>query len=29
LLVVHGLGHGLAYPSLWDEMVHAIAAVTG
>jgi pimeloyl-ACP methyl ester carboxylesterase len=29
LLVVHGLGHGLAYPSLWEEMVHAIAAVTG
>jgi pimeloyl-ACP methyl ester carboxylesterase len=29
LLVVKGLGHGLAYPSLWEEMVHGIARVTG
>jgi pimeloyl-ACP methyl ester carboxylesterase len=28
LLVVKGLGHGLAYPSLWEEMAHAIAKVT-
>jgi pimeloyl-ACP methyl ester carboxylesterase len=29
LLVVKGLGHGMAYPSLWDEMINAIARVTG
>ena len=29
LLVVKGLGHGLAYPSLWDEMIDAIAKVSG
>jgi pimeloyl-ACP methyl ester carboxylesterase len=29
LLVVKGLGHGMAYPSLWDEMVNAIVKVTG
>ena len=29
LVVVEGLGHGLAYPALWEEMIHAIARVTG
>jgi pimeloyl-ACP methyl ester carboxylesterase len=29
LLVVKGLGHGMAYPSLWDQMVNAIVKVTG
>jgi pimeloyl-ACP methyl ester carboxylesterase len=28
LLVVKGLGHGLAYPDLWDEMVAAIVKIT-
>jgi pimeloyl-ACP methyl ester carboxylesterase len=28
LLVVKGLGHGMAYPSLWEEMVSAIVRVT-
>jgi len=25
LFIVKGLGHGMAYPTLWEEMVHAIA----
>jgi pimeloyl-ACP methyl ester carboxylesterase len=29
LLVVKGLGHGMAYPSLWEEMANAIVRVTG
>jgi pimeloyl-ACP methyl ester carboxylesterase len=29
LLVVKGLGHGLAYPAVWDEMADAIVKVTG
>ncbi|MEJ2286535.1 MAG: alpha/beta hydrolase [Desulfobacterales bacterium] len=29
LLVVNGLGHGLAYPSLWGEMIDAIVEATG
>jgi pimeloyl-ACP methyl ester carboxylesterase len=29
LLVVKGLGHGMAYPSLWDEMTNAIAKISG
>jgi pimeloyl-ACP methyl ester carboxylesterase len=28
LAVIHGLGHGLAFPSLWKEMVGAIAEHT-
>jgi len=28
LLVVKGLGHGLSYPALWDEIVRAITAHT-
>jgi pimeloyl-ACP methyl ester carboxylesterase len=28
LLVVEGLGHGLSYPDLWDEIVEAITAHT-
>jgi pimeloyl-ACP methyl ester carboxylesterase len=28
LLVVEGLGHGLSYPDLWDEIVQAITAHT-
>jgi len=24
LYIVNGLGHGMAYPALWEEMVHAI-----
>jgi uncharacterized protein YjeT (DUF2065 family) len=26
--VIHGLGHGLAFPTLWKEMVAAIAEHT-
>jgi pimeloyl-ACP methyl ester carboxylesterase len=29
LVVVKGLGHGMAYPSLWDEMVGAIVKFSG
>jgi pimeloyl-ACP methyl ester carboxylesterase len=29
LLVVKGLGHGMAYPSLWDDMAAAIVKVSG
>jgi pimeloyl-ACP methyl ester carboxylesterase len=28
LLVVEGLGHGLSYPDLWDEIIEAITAHT-
>ena len=28
LLVVEGLGHGLSYPELWDEIVEAISKHT-
>ena len=28
LLVVEGLGHGIAYPALWDEIVDAITQHT-
>ncbi len=28
LLVVKGLGHGMAYPTLWEQMVEAIAEVS-
>ena len=28
-MLVKGLGHGLAYPSLWDEMADAIVKITG
>jgi hypothetical protein len=28
LLVVEGMGHGIAYPALWDEIVDAITQLT-
>jgi len=28
LLVVEGMGHGIAYPALWDEIVDAITKLT-
>ena len=29
LLIVEGLGHGIAYPALWDEIIDAITRHTG
>jgi pimeloyl-ACP methyl ester carboxylesterase len=29
LKIIEGLGHGMAFPGLWQEMVDAIAEVAG
>ena len=28
LVIIHGLGHGMAYPVLWDEIIETLAAHT-